>query len=230
MAAAGKDNSGRGAEMTDLSIAPVRAASAPIVPATARGEATRRKLMEAAEKDFGEKGFHAASVSSITHRAGVGQGTFYLYFRSKEEIFAMLVSEIGQELRRRMSSAINSSANLEEATQGGISAFLAFAQKHPGLFRIVQESQFVDEPSYREYYHLLEQGCRAGLMEAQQRGYIGAGDAEVRAWAIIGITHFLGLRYCLWQGRLPEDAVLQDVTQFIARALNSPRGETLPSF
>jgi len=49
-----------------------------LVPATARGEATRRKLLAAAEIEFGARGFHAASVSSITTRADVGQGTFYL--------------------------------------------------------------------------------------------------------------------------------------------------------
>ncbi|AXQ31230.1 TetR/AcrR family transcriptional regulator [Solimonas sp. K1W22B-7] len=206
--------------MTDLSIALGRDASQPIVPATARGEATRRKLLEAAERDFGEKGFHAASVSSITHRAGVGQGTFYLYFRSKEEIFAMLVKDIGHELRRRMAVAVTAATSLEQAVHGGISAFLGFSQQHPGLFRIVQESQFVDEPTYREYYHHLEEGYRAGLMEAQRRGYISAGDAEVRAWAIIGITHFLGLRYCLWQGRLPEAEVMGEVTRFVTRAMN----------
>jgi len=212
--------------MSDLSFAPGRDNSTPIVPATARGEATRRKLMEAAEKDFGEKGFHAASVSSITHRAGVGQGTFYLYFRTKEEIFASLVKEIGHELRRRMALAVTAATSLEQAAHGGISAFLGFAQQHPGLFRIVQESQFVDEPTYREYYSHLEQGYRAGLMEAQRRGYISAGDAEVRAWAIIGITHFLGLRYCLWQDRLPEAEVMNEVTHFITRAMNLRAEET----
>ena len=206
--------------MSDLSFALGRDNATPIVPATARGEATRRKLMEAAEKDFGEKGFHAASVSSITHRASVGQGTFYLYFRTKEEIFASLVKEIGHELRRRMALAVSAATNLEQAAHGGISAFLGFAQQHPGLFRIVQESQFVDEPTYREYYNHLEQGYRAGLMEAQRRGYISGGDAEVRAWAIIGITHFLGLRYCLWQGRVPEAEVMNEVTRFITRAMN----------
>ena len=69
--------------------------TSPIIPATARGEATRRKLLDAAEKEFGGKGFHAASVSSITTRADVGQGTFYLYFHSKEEIFVTLVRDIG---------------------------------------------------------------------------------------------------------------------------------------
>ena len=54
----------------------VRYMTSAIVPATARGEATRRKLLDSAEKEFGEKGYHAASVSSITTRADVGQGTF----------------------------------------------------------------------------------------------------------------------------------------------------------
>ena len=48
------------------------AALAPLIPATARGEATRRKLINAAEDEFGSKGFHLASVSSVTQRAGVG--------------------------------------------------------------------------------------------------------------------------------------------------------------
>ena len=43
-------------------------------PLTARGEATRRRILNAAEIEFGEKGFHLASVSSITTRASVGQG------------------------------------------------------------------------------------------------------------------------------------------------------------
>src|ERR1700757_502104 len=76
-----------------------------LVPVTARGEATRRKLLSAAEEEFGGKGFHAASVSSITTRAGVGQGTFYLYFHSKEEIFVTLVRDIGRKLRKQMLNA-----------------------------------------------------------------------------------------------------------------------------
>lgn len=208
--------------MTDLSIHPGRDTLRPIVPATARGEATRRKLIEAAEKEFGERGYHVASVSSITTRASVGQGTFYLYFRSKEEIFSTVVREIGHELRRRMAVAVSAAGGLKEAAQAGVGAFLEFAQQHQGLFRIIQESQFVDEPTYREYYHHLEQGYRAGLMEAQRRGHVSAGDAEVRAWAVIGITHFLGLRYCLWQGRQPEARVMEEVTQFITQAM-APR-------
>src|SRR5690606_31723589 len=74
-------------------------------PSTARGEATRARLLAAAESEFGENGFHAASVASITRRAGVGQGTFYLYFPSKEDALRELVRHMGRELRRALTEA-----------------------------------------------------------------------------------------------------------------------------
>jgi AcrR family transcriptional regulator len=58
---------------------------------SARGLETRNKLLEAAEQVFGDLGFHDASIVKITEAAGVGQGTFYLYFGSKQEIFDELV-------------------------------------------------------------------------------------------------------------------------------------------
>jgi hypothetical protein len=47
-------------------------------PLTKRGEATRRRLLEAAELVFADQGYHEASIVKITERAGIGLGTFYL--------------------------------------------------------------------------------------------------------------------------------------------------------
>ena len=52
-----------------------------------RGLETRARLLEASEQVFGELGYHAASIVKITEAAGVGQGTFYLYFASKSSCF-----------------------------------------------------------------------------------------------------------------------------------------------
>jgi AcrR family transcriptional regulator len=200
------------------------AAQAPIVPATPRGEATRRKLLDAAEKEFGEKGYHAASVSSITTRAGVGQGTFYLYFHSKEEIFTTLVREIGHALRKHTAEAIGHGRTRMDAERVGLEAFIAFTQQHPGLYRIVQESQFVDETVFRDYYQRLAGGYSKGIADATAAGELTPGDAETRAWAIMGIGHFLGMRYCLWQGRQPEASVMQEVMTFIGSGM-APKGK-----
>lgn len=194
----------------------------PIIPATARGAATRRKLLDAAEREFGDRGFHAASVSSITTRADVGQGTFYLYFHSKEEIFTTVVREIGHALRKHTALAVGKTTPRMSAERAGLEAFLEFAQQHPGLYRIVQESQFVDEKVFREYYERLASGYAEGLKAAADKGELAPGSAEVRAWGIMGIGHFIGMRDCLWAGKVPDAATMDQIMEFIGSGM-APR-------
>jgi len=188
-------------------------------PVTARGEATRRRLLNAAEQEFGTKGYHGASVSSITQRADIAQGTFYLYFHSKEEMFVTLVRDIGHQLRAHSTQAIAQARNRLEAERLGLEAFLQFTAKHRGLYRIVQESQFVDPQIFREYYEKLAEGYAAALGAAARKGELAEGDADTRAWAIMGIGHFLGLKWCLWQKKQPPQEVLDEVMGFIAHGM-----------
>lgn len=195
--------------------------TAPIVPATARGEATRRKLLDAAEIEFGDRGFHAASVSSITTRADVGQGTFYLYFHSKEEIFVTLVQDIGHALRKTMRVAVSDKKDRLAAERAGLEAFFAFAHAHPGLYRIVQECQFVDEPTFRDYYEKLASGYARDLADAAAQGQLSPGDAETRAWTLMGVGHFVGMKHCLWEGKLPSPAVVDSVMDLVRQGLQA---------
>lgn len=192
-------------------------------PVTARGEATRRRLLIAAEQEFGAKGYHGASVSSITQRAEIAQGTFYLYFRSKEEMFLNLVRDIGHQLRAHSAQAIAKAPNRLEAERLGLEAFLEFTSKHRGLYRIVQESQFVDPQVFREYYEKLAEGYTAALEKAARNGELVRGDAETRAWSMMGIGHFLGMRWCLWEKEQPPDHVLTEVMNLITRGMG-PKG------
>lgn len=194
-----------------------------LTPVTARGEATRRKLLAAAEIEIGEKGFHIASVSSITTRADVGQGTFYLYFHSKDEIFLTLVRDIGARLRKHMALAVNGVADRIIAERRGLEAFFEFAHAHPGLYRIVQESQFVDESVFREYYERLAERYAEDIAAATARGELSPGDAVARAWTIMGIGHFIGMRWCLWQRRVPPAELVDAVMDMIAHGI-APRG------
>jgi len=192
-------------------------------PVTARGEATRRRLLNAAEVEFGTRGYHGASVSSITQRAEIAQGTFYLYFRSKEEMFLQLVKDIGHQLRAHSAQAIGKAGNRLEAEKLGLEAFLQFTTKHRGLYRIVQESQFVDPQVFREYYEKLAEGYAAALEKAARTGELARGDAETRAWSLMGIGHFLGMRWCLWEKQMPPNHVFEEVMTFITRGMG-PKG------
>jgi AcrR family transcriptional regulator len=192
---------------------------------TARGEATRQKLLEAAELEFGEKGYYAASVSSITRRAGVAQGTFYLYFPSKEAILRELVRHMGQELRRTLTAATRGLSSRLEMEKAGFMAFLRFCLHKENLYKIVMQSQFIDESIYREYYQTLADAYTRGLARAQAKGEVRQGDPSAQAWALMGIAHFLGLRYAIWEHRLPPPDVLASVFDFIAAGLSpEPKG------
>ncbi len=59
---------------------------------------TREKLIRAAIKVFSEKGFFNTKVSDIVKEAGVAQGTFYIYFKSKEEIFLKIVEFVESQI------------------------------------------------------------------------------------------------------------------------------------
>ena len=188
-------------------------------PLTARGEATRQKLLDAAELEIGEKGFHAASVSSITTRAGVGQGTFYLYFPNKEAILSELVVYMGKTLRHALGQATTGLGNRLEIEQKGLEAFVHFCLVHKNLYRVVMEAQFVNETAYKKYYQDLAQAYIAGLQRAQDEGQILTTDPEAVAWALMGIGHFLGLRYAVWQNDIPADEVMRATHHFIQYGL-----------
>lgn len=198
------------------------AASATKKPATRRGEATRARLLAAAEAEFGQKGYHAASVSGITTEAGVGQGTFYLYFASKEEAFRALVDSVGRGVRRAMAEAVTGATDQMAAERLGLEGFVRYVSEHPHLYRIVQESQFVDESLFRRYYENLAAGYTRVLDAAAARGELTAGDAESRAWAIMGIGHFLGLRFAAWQGREVPAETLDAVMDLLSHGM-APR-------
>lgn len=192
-------------------------------PATERGERTRRKLLAAAEEEFGERGFHTASINSITNRAGVAQGTFYLYYRSKDEIFRALVEHMNRSMRRHLTRAIEGAPNRIEAEKIGLRAFLDFCAERANLYRIVLESQFVDPETHRWYFDTLAGGYAAHLAEAQQRGEVRRGDPHTQALSLIGMAFFLGKHHLEWDppGISPE--ALQSAFEFIEGALSPDR-------
>ena len=71
--------------------------------------------------------------------------------------------------------------------------------ERPALYRIVEEARIVDPEAYRAYFSDFAEGYSAHLRAAQAAGQISPGDAEVRAWALMGIAKTLGERFVLWE-------------------------------
>lgn len=176
-------------------------------PRTARGRETLRKLLDAAAAEFGERGFHEASISGITRRAGTALGSFYTYFDSKDAIFSALVRDMSQSVARAAAAAVTPGAIGIQREREALAAFLAFAREHKELYRIIDEAEFADPASYRAHYEGTATRIASRLDESVSAGAIAPGDNEVRAWAMMGMNVFLGLRFGVWN----DDRAISEV-------------------
>ena len=171
-------------------------------PRTARGETTRRKILDAARAEFGSRGFAETGIIEITRRAKVALGTFYTYFDSKEEVFRALVRDMSEQVRLAVAPALAEGRGTLEGEERALAAFLAFVQDHQQVYRIIDEAEFVDPEGFRRHYETTATRIGERLMEGAEAGALSpAGsplEAEVRAWAVMGINVFLGLRFGVW--------------------------------
>lgn len=218
-------------------------------PRTARGTRTRAKLLEAAEKVFAELGYSEASIVRITEAAGVAQGTFYLYFASKLEIFEELVEDLNRRVRHAMTEASAGAVTRIESERAGFRGFFEFTAEHPALYRIVREAEFVSPNALRLHYSRIVEGYISGLDAAKKSGEVGDVDPEIMAWILMGIGEMVGMRWVLWGGKggfgaTSDDsktdasdptasgtstvpaAVFEQMMQFIQRGLGAPADAT----
>lgn len=167
-------------------------------PRTARGRRTLRALLDAAAVEFGERGFHDASISGITRRAGIALGSFYTYFDSKDAVFRALVTDMSAQVRDHVAPAVRAAPDGLAAERAGLAEFIGFVRDHKEIYRIIDEAEFVDSDSFRAHYASTAERIEARLRAAAARGEVRGDVDDVHAWAIMGMNVFLGLRYGVW--------------------------------
>lgn len=191
-------------------------------PRTSRGERTRAKLVAAAEQVFADLGYAEASIVKITEAAGVGQGTFYLYFDSKLAIFDELVEDLNRRVRHAMTEGAAGAPTRLAAEREGFRAFFRFTADHPALYRVIRQAEFVSPGALRLHYERIVSGYIEGLRQARADDEIGDVDPEVAAWVLMGIGEMVGMRWVLWDSTSEvPDAVFDEVMRLIAGALGA---------
>jgi AcrR family transcriptional regulator len=189
-------------------------------PLSRRGLDTRRRLLDAAERVFGELGFHEASVVKLAEAAGVAAGTYYLYFDSKKAIFEELMRDLNRRIRRAMSEGAEQGTTRIDAELRGFAAYFRFTAEHPALYRIIRQSEFVAPEMLRYHYDRVAEGYVAALDKAMESGEIAKLDPEVTAYALMGLGELVGMRWILWgDGREVPKHVLTELERIVRSIL-----------
>jgi len=189
-----------------------------------KGDLTRQKLLEAAMELFGTKGYHATSVVEITMRAGVAQGTFYIYFASKLEIYRALVDKLTREVRRAIRAKVADLDNRLDIEREGFRAYFAYAKQNRNLYRIIREAEFVDNELYQRHYRSIAEGYIAGLQAAIETGQIRAIDPSTVAYCLMGMGEFMGLRWILWEKKEVSNEDLDALMDFVYHGIAPKAG------
>jgi len=162
----------------------------------------RRRILDAAVRVFARKGYFSARVSDIAKKAGVADGTIYLYFRNKEDLLVRLFDEV-------MSVHVEEAREAVRALPSAPERLLAIAERHlavlgenrdlAAVFQVElrQSTRFMERFTaswLRDYFALLdeviEQGQRDGSLRADvgrrlaAKVLFGALDETVTSWLL----------------------------------------------
>jgi AcrR family transcriptional regulator len=152
-----------------------------------RGAATRERLLEAARRLFGERGYEATSIESVLDAAGVARGALYHHFRSKAELFDAVLADVLVEIAERSAAAAAGRKDPLEALRAGSHAWLTMALD-PAIQRIalLDPTTAVGWARWREQdqAHSLG-GLRAALLRLKDEGRVPPGQIELLAHVLL---------------------------------------------
>jgi AcrR family transcriptional regulator len=142
-------------------------------PRTKSAEIRREELMDAAQALFLEKGFAATNVSEIVEGADVAKGTFYLYFKTKDEVLTALQTRFIDGFCKQIDAAMAKdyeswAARIQAWVSTCVNAYLDAVAVHDLVFHQHQpanRAMKAGNPVIARLSALLEKGASAGAWE-----------------------------------------------------------------
>lgn len=154
----------------------------------------RQAILDAAREVFGELGYDASTVRDIIRRTGLAAGTFYNYYRSKEEVFAALADDGARRFAPILKGLRTKGGAFEEFVREAIVAYFEFmADEHV--------SWVARRPAGEAHPHIQGETpemaavfaeVKDAIEDAIAQGKGPAADSEYMAAACIGIAREVG--------------------------------------
>lgn len=183
----------------------------------------RTSLLAAGRAVLAEKGFEATTVSEIVARAGVAQGTFYLYFPSKVALVTALNHELDERILEAVRAALSFADTAAKIVEDGVSAVFKQLEHYRDILHILHAHSMLaqdtnDRGKHLATYHSLITDL---IIQRQATGEIASEvNPYIAALLISGlIEHAADECYIYHTDTQPEEYIAE-VIRFVRRALN----------
>lgn len=181
-------------------------------------EAKRKKIVATATKLFSRKDYHSVCLSDIAAKAGVGKGTLYVYFKSKEDLFISVRVEGYMKMYRYLQKNIDIDsgeplANLYKIIYETVS----YSYSNPAVFQILRNNTTARmNPQINQTRKqvialttsVIEKGVAAGVLSDARPSYTANYLLDV---VRSGLSQS--------EGRLAKDELIDHIYTFFSKAL-----------
>lgn len=163
-----------------------------------RAAGARQAIFAAASKVVGQYGYADASITRVTEAAGIAQGTFYLYFDSRQALFDELLPHVGQDMLHFLHDRVAGAKDIYDVEERGFRAFFQYLKENPGFFRILDEAEIAAPVAHSKHFKVMTDRYVEALERARNTGHIKRFDRdelETLAYVFMAARSYLYLRY-----------------------------------
>jgi AcrR family transcriptional regulator len=196
----------------------------------------REQILDASAEVFSSKGYRMASVSDIVDGAGIGRGTFYLYFDSKREIFLELIeaffsgyAKLLEENHTLLEEALKRGDKVLWTWRGNMLRFLQYHLENPHLTNIVYREAMGRDEDFSARVDELSDLAREKLVDEFQmmydRGMMRECDVEVVTSIVMGSAIYLVMEHLLQQSDTNVEKLADMMVEYHIRALIPEAGD-----
>jgi AcrR family transcriptional regulator len=182
-----------------------------------RAAATSEQLLNAAREVFETRGYAGTTVGAITETANTAHGTFYLYFKNKEDAFGRVMEQVTHEMYEEASSSWHGDAR--EALYRANLRYLEVFERHRGLWRCLLEgmhrSQAVEQMWLELRRPFFERIART-LSRLVDQGVVRKMDTTMAAHALGSMAEWFAFTYVVLGEPPHEDRSLDRIATTIS--------------
>ena len=197
--------------------------------ASERQRDKRRRIIDAAVDVFAEKGFGLSRVSDIARKAGVADGTIYLYFKNKEDILVSIFEEKMEGILEGLRTTLNRVDDPRDKLRSFATFHFDQLRKNPAVAEVLQAEMRLSNKFLKEYrpeklwryldefQQILEDGAHKGIFREDL-------DPSLSKWAFFGALDQLGMQWVLAkkEAAFSLETAARQVTDIFIRGLVKP--------
>ncbi len=183
----------------------------------------RERIINAAARFFGEKGYHQTTTSEIADAAGVAAGTIYIYFKSKEMLIVAVFEEFLGSHMERLKQGVEAVGGSEAKMRRLLTLGLELMESNPSSARIFlsqlrQSSEMIKtvaKKSSRAYKDIIEGVIKDGISAGDFR----ESDPVATAVMVFGAYQNMVLEWVAADCSYPLTAKASDLSEFILKGV-----------